>query len=83
MNLTVSGMPTHKLLMTIPQGVVLNKDVIIDVHSNESKLGELHLSKGTIDWWPTRAKTAVASMTWEKFDQIMQGHRDQTLRIDQ
>jgi hypothetical protein len=46
-------------------------------------VGELHLSKGTIDWWPTRAKTAVASMTWERFDQIMQGHRDETLRIDQ
>ena len=75
-------MPTHDLLMDIPEKVVLHKDVTIEVHSDGVKLGQLQISKGSIDWWPGKTRTNGCFMTWERFDQVMKAYRDKALRID-
>ena len=66
-------MPRHDVEMSIPTTkVILSADVIFEVRSDGEKLGELRVSKGTIDWAPANAKVPV-QRTWEQFDQLMRG----------
>jgi hypothetical protein len=57
--------------MSLPQGLVINSDVEFVVSSNGKKLGEVHLSKGTIDWRPAGAKKAEYKISWERFAELM------------
>ena len=64
-------MPTHDVEMSIPTTkVVLHADVVFEVRSDGEKLGELRVSKGTLDWAPMSAKIPVR-MSWEQFDRFM------------
>jgi hypothetical protein len=63
-------MATHTIQMNIPSRVVLNSDIEFDVHSNESKLGTLRISKGSIEWAPAHFAHGF-HMEWEKFDHLM------------
>ena len=68
-------MPRHDVEMKIPTTkVVLHADVVFEVRSDDEKLGELHVSQGSIDWYPRSAQTGT-QLRWERFDQIMQQHR--------
>lgn len=68
-------MAQHEVDMSIPTTkVVLNADVVFEVRSDGGKLGELRVSKGTIDWRPANAQKA-AKLTWEQFDRLMQDRR--------
>ncbi|HUW04433.1 MAG TPA: hypothetical protein VMW08_18935 [Acidimicrobiales bacterium] len=49
---------------------VVNADLVIEVVSDDHKLGELRISRGTIDWAPHKFKTPI-SMSWETFDDVM------------
>ncbi len=44
---------------------------VIEVTSDGSKLGELRISRGTIDWVPKNHAYATSSLTWEQFDVLM------------
>jgi hypothetical protein len=63
-------MAFHTISMTMPPRVVLNSDVDFDVHSGESKLGTLRISKGTVEWVPANFVRGY-HLEWEKFDQVM------------
>lgn len=63
-------MPTHEVHIDLPTGIVLRSDVKFEIWSDEDKLGELLVSKGTIDWIPGKAHTRY-QMEWEKFDEVM------------
>ena len=63
-------MPTHKLEIALPPKVILNSDVVIDVHSDDAKLGELRISRGSIDWVPGKRQTTFR-LSWERFDEVM------------
>lgn len=68
-------MTQHEIEMSIPTTkVVMHADVVFEVRSDGEKLGELRVSKGTIDWRPANAQKP-AKLTWERFDQLMQEHR--------
>ena len=45
----------------------------IEVTSGDQKLGELRISRGSIDWAP-RAHASARWLEWEEFDQLMQQH---------
>ena len=63
-------LPKHDVEMRIPTTkVVLSADVVFEIRSDEEKLGELRISKGTIDWAPSNAK--LPQLTWEQFDQLI------------
>ena len=51
---------------------VTNADMIVTVRSNGSLLGRLKISKGTIDWLPSKNKKNHYVMNWEKFAQFME-----------
>ena len=67
-------MAQHEIELEVPAKVVLHKDVKFTIKSDGVKLGELHISKGTIDWQP--AKRKVIQMSWERFDRLMRGARE-------
>lgn len=64
-------MPEHHVEIEIPAKALLHKDVRLVVYSDDVKLGELRMSKGTIDWKPGHHPRAV-SMTWERFAHVME-----------
>ena len=64
-------MPTHEVTVEIPTGIVLRSDVKFEIWSDEDKLGELLVSKGSVDWIPGKAHTRY-QMEWEKLDEVMQ-----------
>ena len=63
-------MPVHEIRMSLPRASVINTDVEVEVFSDETKLGELHLSKGTIDWRPAHSPNEIR-LTWERFARLM------------
>jgi hypothetical protein len=69
-------MATHRIHVhpSAPLEAV-NADLIIDVSSDDHKLGELRISRGTIDWAHRNAKVPV-SLSWEQFDELMQSAAD-------
>ena len=69
-------MSTHDIHMTMPEKVVLNKDVVFDVHSDKTKLGTLKISKGSVEWAPANFVRGF-HLIWEQFDKVMRGHGSQ------
>ncbi len=68
-------MPTHDVEMSIPTTkVVLHADVVFEIRSDGEKLGELRISKGTIDWAPSNAKIPLR-LSWEQFDRLMRAQQ--------
>lgn len=65
-------MPTHDVTVSIPQKVVLSKDVEIEIKSDGSLLGTLMVSKGNIEWRPSKASVNKRRMSWEKFAALME-----------
>jgi hypothetical protein len=64
-------MPRHDVEMKIPTTkVVLHADVVFEVRSDDEKLGELHVSQGSIDWY-SRSSKKPTRLRWERFDQVM------------
>jgi hypothetical protein len=51
---------------------VAHKDVEIVVHESSGKLGTLLISKGNIEWQPSRKSVKKHRLSWEKFAQLME-----------
>jgi hypothetical protein len=63
-------MATHDETVDLPTRFVLRSDVTFVVWSDDLKLGELQVSKGSIDWLPGNGRTRYR-MRWEKFNELM------------
>jgi hypothetical protein len=63
-------MAKHELGLSIPTGEIVNADAVITVHGDGVKLGELRLSRGTIDWCPAKHQHRI-QLGWEEFDRVM------------
>ncbi len=64
-------MAQHRVEVHQPSRVVLNSDVSFDVWRDDEKLGELRVSKGSIDWRGGNKKKVVRK-TWEQFARLME-----------
>jgi hypothetical protein len=64
----------HKIVVKQPDWEVQNKDLIIKVTGGEGKLGEIHLSKGGIEWVPSGNSVNLKRMTWADFAWLMEEH---------
>jgi hypothetical protein len=63
-------MATHDVTVDLPTRFVLHSDVTFVVWSDDAKLGELQVSKGSIDWLPGNGRTRHR-MRWEQFSDFM------------
>jgi len=66
-------MATHDVTVDLPTRFVLHSDVTFVVWSDDAKLGELQVSKGSIDWLPGNGRRRYR-MRWEAFSELMQEH---------
>jgi len=65
--------PVHRVELELPATDIQNTDVVVNVWSDDELLGELRVSRGSIDWRPGR-RQYTWSMEWERFDGLMQEH---------
>jgi hypothetical protein len=66
-------MAVHRVELALPSTDIQNADVVVNVWSDDELLGELRISRGTIDWRPGHHQT-MFSMEWERFDAMMREH---------
>jgi hypothetical protein len=52
----------------------MNTDIEFIVREGSSKLGELHVSKGSIEWLPNNGRYK-RRMSWSKFAKLMEQER--------
>ena len=57
-------MASHSIAMKQPQEVVLGKDVKFSIKRDGRKLGELHVSKGNLEWVPAGSKVKTYRLRW-------------------
>ena len=66
-------MAKHDITIDIPRAQVQNRDAAIVVRSDGKKLGELRISRGSVDWLPHNHWTAFR-LSWERFDELIRTH---------
>ena len=57
-------MASHAISMKQPQEVILGKDIQFIVKRDGRKLGELHVSKGNLEWVPAGSKVKTYRLRW-------------------
>jgi hypothetical protein len=63
-------MAKHEIYFEIPAKTLLNKDAVFEVYSDDEKMGNLKVSRGTIEWVPVNHSNGY-HLTWENFDALM------------
>lgn len=66
-------MAVHRVELALPATDIQNADATVSVWSDDELLGELRISRGTIDWRPGHHH-AVLSLDWEHFDDLMRAN---------
>lgn len=71
-------MATHSVKLHLEHSIsVGNNDFCFDVIEDDSKIGTLKVSRGTVDWFPKNSKKLHYSMDWSALgDLIMQNGRE-------
>jgi hypothetical protein len=67
-------MARHRVIMRQPNEIVMNADIEFIVREDGKKLGELHVSKGSIEWLPNNGRFK-RRMRWSKFAELMSEER--------
>ncbi len=77
-------MAIHMIEMKQTARLVNKVDVVFVVSSDEEgKLGELHLSKGGVDWWPKNSKKYFHRLNWEQFRNVIEESAPRRRRPDE
>jgi hypothetical protein len=63
-------MPEHDVRMSFPDKPLKNVDATIAVWSDGKKLGEMRISRGSLDWRSAYKKTAK-SIAWERVAELL------------
>jgi hypothetical protein len=64
-------MATHRITVHPSKPLVVESaDLVIEVISDDQKLGELRVSRGSVDWVPYKSPYA-RRLEWEEFDELM------------
>ena len=64
-------MPTHEIEVELPARQIVNTDLVVTVKSDGVQLGELSISKGTIDWRPAKHHRPI-TLEWETFARLIE-----------
>ena len=74
-------MAAHRLRMTLPDFDIRAANVEFVIESTRrtpsgrlEKLGELHVSQGSLEWWPKGAKRYRREVRWETFAEWIEEH---------
>jgi hypothetical protein len=70
-------MPVHRVELALPTTDIQNTDVTVSIWSDDELLGEMRVSRGSVDWRPGHHQFAW-SMEWERFDEVMRANGRRT-----
>ena len=56
------------------------QDVVFVANGPGGKIGELHLSRGSVDWWPKGVKSKAVRLKWSTFAARMEESRSNVQR---
>ena len=56
------------------------QDVVFIAKGPDGKIGELHLSRGSVDWWPKGVKSKAVRLKWSTFGARMEESRSNVRR---
>jgi hypothetical protein len=62
----------HEVRVKINTAVVANKDLEVEVKTDDGKLGTLLISKGNVEWLPTGNYINKRRLSWAKFAYFME-----------
>lgn len=62
----------HEISINLSTKVVANKDVEVEVKTDEGKLGTLLISKGNVEWVPVGNKVNKHRLTWARLASLME-----------
>ena len=60
----------HKIYMFEPRHEIINTDVTFVIVKGSKKLGELKVSKGSLDWYTGNGRKSY-KISWSLFNEIM------------
>lgn len=63
-------MPRHHIEISLPTKPLKNVDTTISIWSDGEKLGDLLVSRGSLDWKPAGRKR-VKRISWERFAEML------------
>lgn len=63
-------MPEHDIEITLPSKPLLNTDTTIVIKSDGKKLGEMFISKGSLDWRGAGRREAK-QISWERVADLL------------
>jgi hypothetical protein len=64
-------MASHEIEVELPARQIVNTDLVVTVRSDGVQLGELRISRGTLDWRPGKHQRVI-SLGWETFARLIQ-----------
>ena len=64
-------MPKHHIEISLPTKPIKNVDTAIVVKSGRRKLGEMRISRGSLDWFPAGAQKA-RRVSWEDLARLLE-----------
>ncbi|QCO15526.1 hypothetical protein D3869_09955 [Azospirillum brasilense] len=67
-------MATTLRITQMPKLEVLNSDIVLEVVTDGEKTGELHISKGSLDYYPANSKKKHYRVSWTKLAEILEEH---------
>jgi len=65
-------MAKHDVVMSQPKDQLIRADIKFSIKVNGEKLGELHISKGNVEWWPKGNKKNKCRLTWTRFAELFE-----------
>lgn len=70
-------MPKHDVRFRVPERTLGNSDIEFIVQSDDTRLGLLKVSKGSLVWCPANKKRGF-ELAWSNFDRLMReyGHKE-------
>jgi hypothetical protein len=62
--------PKHDIEISLPTKPLKNVDATVAIWSDGEKLGEMHMSRGSLDWKSAHKRTAK-SIPWERVKELL------------
>ena len=64
-------MAIHNVKFNLPERALGNEDARFYIYRNKEKLGEIRISKGSFDYYPSNKQKPIR-VRWYQFDQLLQ-----------
>ena len=63
---------SHKVTIHLGKFEVGKDDIHISIKKDSSKIGEILLSRGNLEWWPRGNKRRKKRLTWKEFQYLIE-----------